>query len=310
MLFSLLIANYNNGKFFKDCYDSIIAQTFGNWEAIIVDDGSADDSVIAIKNIIGNDTRFQLFLNEANKGCGYTKRKCAELASGDICAFLDPDDSLLPDALEKMHTGYLNNPQAVLIHSSLIYCNENLKKQDVYPHASAIKKPGAWFLNLDHSVTAFASFKRSHYLKTEGIDAYLQGAVDQDLYLKMYETGPFQFINEPLYLYRRHHQSISANSNLEKGRFWQWFVIMQAAKRRSIIVDELFSQFFINRRKYEKLERKMNKNIILKLYNSLSSLFETFNVKKEPDKEIANDPGVTNKIEKHSPLTNHYSQNK
>ena len=49
MLFSLLIANYNNGRFFKDCYNSIIAQTYTNWEAVIVEDGSTDDSAQVIK---------------------------------------------------------------------------------------------------------------------------------------------------------------------------------------------------------------------------------------------------------------------
>ena len=46
--FSILIANYNNGKFFKDCYDSIIAQTYKDWEVVIVDDRSTDDSVAII----------------------------------------------------------------------------------------------------------------------------------------------------------------------------------------------------------------------------------------------------------------------
>jgi glycosyltransferase involved in cell wall biosynthesis len=280
VLFSLLIANYNNGKFFKDCYDSIIAQTYDTWEVIIVDDGSTDDSVSIIKNIIGNDARFHLFINEENKGCGYTKRKCLELASGEICGFIDADDALLPRALEKMYAAHLNDPGVVLVHSSLIYCNEALEKVRPYPQAAPVKASLPGFLNLDHAVTAFATFKRSAYFKTEGIDAYLQKAVDQDLYLKMYETGPFHFINEPLYLYRRHIQSISSDTNMEKAQFWHWFVIMQAAKRRNITVDHLFSQFFINRKKYEKLERKMNKNVILKLYNLSSSLFEALRINK------------------------------
>src|SRR4051812_9338800 len=124
MLFSLLIANYNNGEFFRDCYDSIIAQTYQNWEAIIVDDGSIDDSVNIIKSIIDNDSRFKFYANDKNYGCGYTKRRCVELASGDICGFIDPDDALLPEALQKMFTAYVNNPEAVLVHSSLFYCNE------------------------------------------------------------------------------------------------------------------------------------------------------------------------------------------
>jgi len=55
MKFSSLIARYNNGKFFKNCYDSLLAQTYPNWEAVISDDGSTDDSQEVIKHMIGND---------------------------------------------------------------------------------------------------------------------------------------------------------------------------------------------------------------------------------------------------------------
>lgn len=74
-LFSILIAQYNNGKYFEDCYKSIMAQTYPNWEAIIVDDCSTDDSVEQMRKIVGNDPRFKIFVNEENKGCGYTKRR-------------------------------------------------------------------------------------------------------------------------------------------------------------------------------------------------------------------------------------------
>ncbi|WP_294297959.1 glycosyltransferase [uncultured Chryseobacterium sp.] len=49
---SLLVANYNNGRYFKDCYDSIVSQTYENWEVIIVDDASTDNSVDIIKKLI------------------------------------------------------------------------------------------------------------------------------------------------------------------------------------------------------------------------------------------------------------------
>jgi glycosyltransferase involved in cell wall biosynthesis len=295
VFFSLLIANYNNGKFFRDCYHSILKQTYHNWEVVIVDDGSTDGSVEMITNITGDDKRFRLYQNDKNYGCGYTKRRCIEFASGEICGFIDPDDALLPNALQKMHAEYVNNGDAVLIHSNLIYCNESLEKQFTYPYAACVQKTGAVFLNLDHSVTAFTTFKRSAYLRTEGIDAYLQKAVDQDLYIKMYETGPFQFINEPLYLYRRHPGSISSESNMEKARFWHWFAIMQAAKRRNIIVDELFTQFFISRKKYERLERKMLQNKVKRLYNSLSALFKKFAVNKRAGKEYPDGQNAINK---------------
>ena len=96
MLFSILVANYNNGHFFQDCYQSILSQTYTNWEVIIVDDCSTDESVSVIKQIIGVDDRFKLIENTKNYGCGYTKNKCVQNAKGDILGFLDPDDSSQP----------------------------------------------------------------------------------------------------------------------------------------------------------------------------------------------------------------------
>ena len=270
MLFSLLIANYNNGRFFKDCYDSIIAQTYHNWEAVIVDDGSTDDSEKIIKSFIGNDERFKFYKNDKNYGCGYTKRRCAELATGEICAFLDPDDALLPVALERMEIGYKNDPEVVLIHSSLFYCNEALDKVKEYTQAAAVNNSDMNFFNSDHSVTAFAAFSRKAYLTTEGIDAYIKKAVDQDLYLKMFETGKFHFINEPLYLYRRHSNGISFN--MEKGRFWYWLVVMQAAKRRNIDIEELFIKTFEKRKTYEKSVKSIGINMFLKLTKFFSPI--------------------------------------
>ena len=102
MKFSILIAHYNNDLFFKDCYNSIINQSYQDFEVIIVDDYSEVTSIKEVKNLIKNDIRFKFFQNSSNKGVGYTKNKCIEFASGDICGFVDPDDALRNDAVEKM----------------------------------------------------------------------------------------------------------------------------------------------------------------------------------------------------------------
>lgn len=208
MLFSILIANYNNGNFFKDCYNSIIAQTYINWEVIIVDDCSTDDSVPIIKLLIDGDSRFRFYCNEVNKGCGYTKRRSAELAKGEIAGFVDPDDAILKNALEIMAHTHKQMPNISLIHSSFYYCDDSLNTLSRFQIAEAINVSEK-FTNLDGKVTHFVSFKTSLYKKTEGIDANLQRAVDQDLYLKLSEVGPFHFIDKPLYKYRLHKNGIS-----------------------------------------------------------------------------------------------------
>jgi len=235
MLFSILIANYNNGNFFKDCYDSIINQTYGNWEAIIVDDHSTDNSVELIIAIIKDDARFKLYENEKNYGCGYTKRKCAELAIGEIAGFLDPDDTLMQDALELMVPAHKNNPTVSLVHSNFYYCNEMLEKTSLFNRAKSVQVNDR-FINLDVSVNHFVSFKKSFYDRTVGIDPSLQRAVDQDLYLKLSETGPFYFIDKPLYNYRIHDKGIST-SKADHAFYWFLKVIMKAEERRKVNLE-------------------------------------------------------------------------
>ena len=95
-LVSLLIANYNNGRFISETLDSAVAQTYPYIEIVIVDDGSSDDSVQAIERFMATHPgfRIRLFKNTDNKGCGRIKRQCIELSEGDYFCFLDPEDTI------------------------------------------------------------------------------------------------------------------------------------------------------------------------------------------------------------------------
>ena len=114
---SILIANYNNGRYFKDCYDSIISQSYDNWEVIIVDDCSTDNSVELIKKFIDGDERFKFYQNTQNKGCGYTKRKCLDLATGEFCAFLDPDDAIFSYDVECLLDEFKKSSKIIATYS-------------------------------------------------------------------------------------------------------------------------------------------------------------------------------------------------
>lgn len=257
------MANYNNGRFFKTCYDSIIAQSYQEWEVIIVNDGSTDDSAEVIQLLIAGDSRFKYFENEGNHGCGYTKRRCLELASGELCGFLDPDDVIEPIAVERMVETHAGNDH-VLVYSNCMLCDGALKPYNVYHRAKQVDASDPSFFNLDYPVLAFCSFKRASYLQTEGIDAYMKRAVDQDLYLKLAETGTFLFINDVLYHYRMHKDGISV-SNHERSQSWHWIAIIAAARRRNIAVDTLFVNNFVPRKDFEQLKSAIVKSRLLKL---------------------------------------------
>lgn len=230
--FSILIANYNNGKYFKECYDSIMAQEYENWEAVILDDASTDDSVSVIKNIIGADSRFRFFENTKNSGVGITKGKLIELSAGDICGFVDPDDAVTPTAVSSSIKNF-QNKDVVLTYSIFMKCNEHLQPLSAFK-TRQVKNNDPYFFNFPIQIAHFVCFKREIYLQTEKINTAMKIAEDQDLYLKMYEKGKVKFINEVNYLYRFHAEGISQNDN--KSKSYEYFaqVIFNAMKRRKL----------------------------------------------------------------------------
>ncbi|MDQ1855528.1 glycosyltransferase family 2 protein [Chryseobacterium sp. WLY505] len=244
--FSILIANYNNGKYFRDCYHSLINQTYENWEVIIIDDASTDDSVEIIESLIRNDSRFKLYHNPNNEGCGSTKAKCMKYAQGDLCAYLDPDDALHPEALEKVALEFMNREGLAAVYSQMKLCNENLVQEKIYTGTKQIYN-NRYFFNYPIQLAHFFTFKREAYLRTTGINPNLKNAVDQDLYLKILEQGQVKYLKEPLYLYRLHPNGISQDKAKQSAKESFARVIHDSMKRRGIktinrkIVPEVFT---------------------------------------------------------------------
>ncbi len=268
-LFSILIANYNNGHFLEESLESIYKQTYKNWEIIIVDDCSTDNS-LAIYKKIENNLKTKIFYNQENKGAGYAKRRCIEEATGEICGFLDPDDTLAPEALEEMVSLHIKNPKCSMIHSKKYFCDDKLNVQSVYTHAKNVESEQPLFFNLNGEITHFTTFKKIFYNKTTGIDPYFKRAVDQDLYLKLYDAGETLFFDKALYYHRIHKSGISTNANARKAYLWHWIAILDTAKRRNINMEDLFFEYFIPKEQYDYVEEEYKK---LAKYRKINKLF-------------------------------------
>ena len=234
MLFSILIAHYNNFEYFKDCYASILKQSYQEYEIILVDDCSSDDSFRKIKEFTKDNPKIKIFRNEENKGVGFTKRKCAEFATGKICGFLDPDDSLAENALELSIKSH-KSENIVATHSQIQLCNNNLETIKLFNNTSKVKNGNPHFLNINFEANHFFTFKKSAYDKTNGINQELTSAVDQDLYLKLYEIGNFFYIEKPLYYYRIHDKGVSQEKAKKATLNKNWHqVIFDTLQRRKI----------------------------------------------------------------------------
>lgn len=229
-LFSVLIANYNNAQYIKEAIESVIQQTYSNWEIIIVDDYSTDNSNELYKQYAYNN-RIKIYYNDKNQGCGYTKRRCVEMAQSEICGFLDPDDALMTSAIELMVNSHNLNPEVSLILSRFYFCDEDLIIQSE-SHYLSISEGNSYLTNCEYRPEHFVSFKKKYYNKTDGLSAQNKLGVDQDLIFRLEEVGKLLILKDLTYKYRLHDKSIA--SDKRKSFYWNLIVRHEACIRRGL----------------------------------------------------------------------------
>ncbi len=100
-LVSIVMPNYNCAKYIAETVNSVLSQTYTDWELLIVDDCSTDNSLEVIKEFTQKDERIKLFVNEKNSGAAASRNRALREAKGEWIAFLDSDDLWTADKLEK-----------------------------------------------------------------------------------------------------------------------------------------------------------------------------------------------------------------
>ncbi len=226
--FSVLMANHNRGEYIAQAIESVCNQSFQNWELLIIDDGSTDNSMEIIDRYLQNDSRIKVRKHEINSGVGRTKKDLIDWAKGEICGFLDSDDTLEPNALEVMYDLHKENPETI-IYSQHTITDENL---NYLSNGSSRKIPkGETHLSY-FGISHFATFKKKDYLQTEGLNPALTKAIDQDLYYQLEEINGSRFVKQPLYNYRHNTQSISLNEGEKKATKIKHKLQKEALERR------------------------------------------------------------------------------
>lgn len=208
--FTVLMANYNNGLYIEEAIQSVLQQSFTEWELVIIDDASTDDSLARI-TVYVSDPRIRLYRKEQNEG--YTKALIFGLTkvSTDIVGILDSDDALARSAIERVHAAHVEHPELGLVLSQVVLCDSALNP--LYTSVTTpkhIREPLLWM----RGPTAFRSFKMAAYRKTAGLDPGMLSGEDADLLFKLEEVAPTRRLDEPLYIYRQlgSSQSKSARS--------------------------------------------------------------------------------------------------
>ena len=120
---SIITPVFNSSKFLEETIASVLNQTFTDWEWMITDDKSTDNSVEIIQKI--NDSRIQLILSDKNGGAGHARNLSLKQANGRFITFLDADDFWEPNFLEEM-ISFMKKENTELAYSNYARCDENL----------------------------------------------------------------------------------------------------------------------------------------------------------------------------------------
>lgn len=123
---SIITPCYNSASYLEETIQSVLSQTFQDWEWIIVDDKSLDHSVSLIKK--NKDSRIKLIVSQQNGGAGHARNVALANASGRYITFLDADDFWEPNFLEEM-VNFMKTENAEIAYSNYARCNEALIPQ-------------------------------------------------------------------------------------------------------------------------------------------------------------------------------------
>ncbi|URM37335.1 glycosyltransferase family 2 protein [Flavobacterium anhuiense] len=208
---SIIIPTYNRAHLIYETLDSIVSQTYEDWECIIVDDGSTDNTAEVVSKYIGRDNRFQYYRrpSERMKGPNSCRNYGFDLSNGDYIKWFDSDDILLPNALEHISKNFSNSPD--LIVSSLQYVDFNknvLKKKHVFLSKDILHD---YFKGKIAYYICTPTWKKSFLEKQPYLfDETITNLDDWDFNLRMlYKEPKVIYLDEELIQYRIHYSSLS-----------------------------------------------------------------------------------------------------
>ena len=206
-LVSIITPCYNSEKFLDECISSVLNQTYQNWEMLIVDDNSSDNSSILINSYSKKDERIKpLYLND-NIGAAMARNKAISKAKGKYLAFLDSDDVWLPKKLE-VQTNFMkkNNCSFVFSSYSVISDDEKLNYTISVPETITYKR----YLKNTIIGCLTVMLDKEKFKKIEMPN--LRSSHDMALWLNLLKQEKYAYgIAQDLAIYREHKSSNTSN---------------------------------------------------------------------------------------------------
>lgn len=209
---SVIMSVYNADEFIDESIESILNQTFHNFEFIIVDDGSIDQSWSKINKYADRDSRIVLLKNQKNLGLPASLNICLSKAKGRFIARQDADDISLPNRLE-IQSGYLKlNTDTTMVSSGIYYIDKHgIIKRRI--NLNCEDEILSWHLLFYNYIRGHSQvmYRRKAINDAGGYDESFRFTEDYELWTRLFSYGRIHVLKDALIKYRQHEDSITGN---------------------------------------------------------------------------------------------------
>lgn len=281
ILISVVIPLYNKEKTIKKTLNSILSQSYSNYEIVIVDDGSTDDSYSIVSNYIKSDIeklRIRL-LQQENGGPSKARNTGAKHAQGEWIVFLDADDELLPDALNTFVSIIRKHPDYDIIDCNKYICYGNRRTLAVHPLEGKVKNAlRECYFGRVMPGNGSSAFRREFMLK-HLYDERIRRFEDAELLIRQLVVARVYSSKTPTLLFNRDFAEASkprknvkedyfAYLDFKKGGFWRKMCVYR------FFLGERGYYPEYSKEKYGKMYRRYDWLLIYKLLNWYSKFFK------------------------------------
>lgn len=228
-LVSIVMPSYNTGKFIAETIDSVLAQSYRNWELMIVDDCSTDDTDAVVRPYLA-DKRIHYIKNDTNSGAAVSRNRALREAKGKWIAFLDSDDLWLPEKMEKQ-ISFMEKNDYRFSYTNYIEIDENSK-----PNGRSVTGPKKITRHGMHNYCWMGCLTVMYDVETVGLIQIedIKKNNDYAMWLKVCRKTNCYLLNEHLAKYRKRAGSIS-NHGYMKLIKWHYRLYRNAEKRNSVL---------------------------------------------------------------------------
>lgn len=282
IMVSVIVPCYNQALLLEEALLSVLNQTYSNWECIIVNDGSIDNTDILAKHWCNKDSRFS-YISQENKGPANARNNAIKKSKGEFILPLDADDCISNDFLEKLVPELLNDESLGIVSCYTKFFTDDSKKTifDLKPEGADWR-----YLLYVNQLTATSLFRKKCWEEVSGYDETMtKGFEDWEFWINVTKNGwKYKIVKDFLFFYRKAKQSRQVNAITDYFESSREYIYKKHKELYIKDFDNCMTVLFfeINQQRISRIEirnsfeYKIGK-VIMKPYRMFSKLFSKAN---------------------------------